>query len=566
MSGQLQRRGILLARCLIWPLSFLLVFVFALWSNHRSGAWNGANLSSSLDQLIEGWGWSDAGSYLNLGRALAQLGGVPEDLAWIVVLWPAGMPTVYRIAVRLSDLSFPILLSVQIIVGFVWFVALSLVRSLLLRLMSNRIIPDIVMTVFLLSSFFRDSMLGVLAIYSDSLTLALLVAFVGFLVFAAIPGNSPEIHLFRVTRSNLRRWVFAILAGLSLAGAALLRSQYALVKDLLLIIMVLLGVMTLVAGLMQVFLRQRLMNGGGQVVQIAELNGPSARSLPVSLFTSLALRARRLFLFPTVVRMFLAVLLCLGAFSVVLDRYLDWRQERIVDVPWDPAGARTLSNTSASAWRAVWYSEEMLADFIALGGQGTACRIAPDTCAEIHDLEISSGDPFNIYSNVPLSSGDYQRLATELLRERPLDWVSDKTPYFFDYATMKLGVTRADPRSSLDLLWSCVIAIGGLVVISRSAFTRRSLTCLGALTAAWVVVLGVAIAPSFVAHFEVRYLASMFFTEQLLKSILLGSSLWFVGHLIGGRIRGTRARPSFLGNERTPTVASALKIEEMRTP
>lgn len=514
-----------------WFVTYWTVFFISLCINDRHKVWNGANLTSRLPELIELWGWSDAGSYLNLGSALAESGQVPPDLSWIVVLWPIGMPFIYRIAIELSTVGVPILLSLQLITGIVWFACLSSTRALFLRWSNNSTVAHLSLIFFILSPLFRRTLLGSLSIYSDSLTLAFLVLWLTLVLKSVTPAFEECSEARFSAKSVLTLISLAIASGIFLALAALTRSQYRLVAEMVRV--TLLFALVLAAASVATFAYlhfKRIEYRPSFPRTSSATNSPTEIMNSTLLTTRLSVIHRQRYL--AKYKMFLVLVLALtvvfATFSIVISRYYDWREDLLGDVSWSENGVRQLSNSPDFAWRSNWRYEDELAGFIRIGGQGYACKAEPQICALLHEIEITSGDPFNPYTNTPVASSDYRKFTIAAIVSAPSKWLAEKGAVYSRYARMNHapfegGVSTSTTRSQSDLGASLIIC--SLAACQIWSYSRRRnklayffLGFFGAGT-----LLAAAIGPSFVAHFEVRYLLVQFFFEHLLKSVAFAS-------------------------------------------
>ena len=503
-----------------WIVIYWAVFLISLAINHHRKVWNGADLTLTLPELIELWGWSDAGSYLNLGSALAESGQVPPNLSWIVVLWPIGMPFIYRIAIEASAAGIPVLLGLQMIIGITWFACLSSIRGLLLRLSNKHAVAHLVPIFFILSPFFRATLLGQLSIYSDSLTLAFLLLWLTLLLTCLTRAfDESQKDLFS-TKNAVQLLALAVASGLFMALAALTRSQYRLVAVTVraaLLITLSLAAVNVVILIYRRFRRTNLRHHVQTNSSSLILSPKNISSTYLSTLTNA---------FDRVTVVFTALAVVFGSYYIVIDRYYDWRKDLLGDVSWSEGGVRQLSNSPDFAWRVNWLNENDLANFIRLGGQGYACRAEPRICSLIHEIETASGDPFNPYTNTPLSSADYRKLTITAIVSSPGSWLAEKGTVYSRYARMNYapfegGVSISTPRARSDL--GASFAICFLAAYQIWGYCRRhnkvAHAFLGSIGVGTLI--AASIAPSFVAHFEARYLLVQFFLEHLLKSVAL---------------------------------------------
>ena len=437
-----------------------LVFLFSinLWfaiHDQTSTTFNGVNVLSTATNATTIWGWSDAGSYLQMGIAQAKFGHLTEDLMWTATFWPPGMSYLNAFAIKLVGLEGHFIVVLATITALLWGLVMALILNILRTFMRTWIalltVAAVIQTDLYHQYLVRDAI-----IWSDGYAAAFICLTILFSYFGY---SKAKIQYFA-------------LSGFSISGLAYIRGQYFFVIQFFVVLAVCL------LGLNLLFFAFNKYSGFGL-----------ARNKNLSFL-----------------KLFTAPLLLLSTVSLlVCFPYLLWQKNHVGDIPWDLKGKWHWTSTDAFIAATNWNYPNQLAGFVDGGGGGTACRVDPVLCATINSAENATETPFSIYDDQPFSAKEFSDMALKTLMQNPHKWLSVKFPYLVRYWDSRPAVsspTQSDfPTSELSAL--------GLLILSALVFIKKIrekfLICL-VTTAALI---GATIGPPFWAHFEVRYLISI---------------------------------------------------------
>lgn len=441
-----------------FPLKAFLIFIvlnsaFA-FQGSTSPRYNGVSISATADEAIAAWGFSDPGSYLQVGYSLATKGVITEDLRWAKVLWPPGIPTLHALSVKMVGLEGSFIAPLVVIHVLMWSLALAFV-AVALRGYFNWQISLLVPLSLFATSLYRDFLLGTAVVYSDSITAACLLLSIASAVLA-----------------SRRRNPFLLLAvsALGVTSAAYFRGQYFPVVQALFVIGIL---------LVALYVPKRILS-----------NSSASPKLKVLLEKVINLRSWQV--------------LFVGAISLLLCApNLIAREQQFGDISWDLSGRYHWTSTSALVAMGNWFTEDQLAGFAADGGAATACKVDRKRCGEIHREESASESPFSIYDDEPYTAREYQSMVLRTFVKHPIEWARVKLPYFFSHWYSEPRVSSPSGTQFFLGSWTLIgilcLALYALTELVRSRDTRTS-----ALLA--LLVLGATLMPPYVAHYEVRYL------------------------------------------------------------
>ena len=474
--------------------------------NHSQNQFRGANLSFSSQETSDLWGWSDPGSYVKLGRAFVETGGVPGDYEWIINLWTPGMSAVNASAIFLFGLNGNYLIGVIFLNLLVWFFALYLIFKLVTWFF-NDFIAAIVTLWFVTSDFFQDYLIGYLAVYSDGLSTGITTIVISLILLMGRKKWSTD-NPRCITRKQLslsrhfriEETLIAAVAGLLLGCLVYLRGQYFLVIQLgfvlLAIIYISKGIRKTVSFVLLSSARSKLNREGLKIWQ---------RSLPLR---------------PSQSTHWALIFVSLVAASLSLLPYALWKSDRIGDIPWDTGGAYALTSSDSFAFMANWGSD--FPDFISQGGQGSACRIDPELCAEVQAAEMSSDQPFSIYDSEPFTAKEFRSMTLRTIASHPISWVSDRAPYLWKYLTAgdDISVPESSHRGRFLSQLGLIAIVPFLkrkdrITHEQIQFSLPPLSVLGPIAIIVVAVLG----PPMLTHFETRYLLSIRVAMEILSKI-----------------------------------------------
>ena len=157
------------------------------------------------------------------------------------------------------------------------------------------------------------------------------------------------------------------------------------------------------------------------------------------------------------------------------------------------------------------------AGFIEEGGGGTACKVDPELCMRVNLAENRDTAPFSIYDSEPHTGQEFYAMTLNTFRQHPIKWFKVKFPVFLKYWNSQPAIsspTKSDfPNSELS-------AIGFLILVS-SFFIKRFRKHWFGPAFITLTLIGATIGPSYLAHFEVRYLVAVKFVGLM---VLFGAS------------------------------------------
>lgn len=438
--------------------SFSAFTILNLWfalNDRTTPYFNGVSAIANSRQAAEAWGWSDSGSYLQMGIAQAKFGQLPENLMWTAIFWPPGMGYLNAFAIKMVGLEGQFIFVLAAVTALLWGLVMSLILQILRALMrfwiALLVIAAVIQTDLYHQYLVRDAI-----IWSDGYA----AAFICLTILFSYLGYSK----FKVR--------YFALSGFSLAVLAHIRGQYFVVVQFFVVLIVCLLAINLV-----VFAFKKLWGCG-----LGSSNN------------------RNFFKFGTAPLAILSLVALLACFP-----YLLWQKNNVGDLPWDLKGKWHWTSTDAIVVATNWFYPDRLAGFVEGGGGGTACKVNPTLCATINTIENTTTDPFNIYDNEPYTAKEFSKMTLDTLIRHPLKWFSVKFPYFLKYWDSSPAVsspTRSDfPTSELSAV--------GILMLSASIFIKRIRKNFLIVLVTTVVLIGATIAPPYLAHFEVRYLVSI---------------------------------------------------------
>lgn len=434
-----------------------IVFFFSinLWfaiHDQTSTSFNGVNVFSTATNATPIWGWSDAGSYLQMGIAQAEFGRLTEDLMWTATFWPPGMSYLNAFAIKMVGLEGPFIIVLATITALLWGLVMALILKVLRAFMRTWIallaVASVIQTDLYHQYLVRDAI-----IWSDGYAAAFMCLTILF-------------SYFGYSKSKIQ---YFALSGFSLAGLSYIRGQYFVVVQFFVVLAVCL------VGLNLLFFAINKLWGFGLV------------------------RSKNL----SFLRLLSAPLLLLSITSLlVCFPYLLWQKNNVGDISWDLKGKWHWTSTDAFAAATNWNYPNQLAGFVDGGGGGTACRVDPVLCATIHTAENATATPFNIYDDQPFTAKQFSDMALKTLMQNPHKWLSVKFPYLVKYWDSRPAVSspiQSDfPTSELSAL--------GLLILSTLIFVKKIRENFLIVLLTTVVLIGATIGPPFWAHFEVRFL------------------------------------------------------------
>lgn len=451
--------------------AFVIFFGVNLWfafSDRQGTHFQGVSVSATASQASKVWGWSDAGSYLQMGLSLTQTGGISEDLRWTLSFWPPGMATIMSIALKTVGLGGQFIVFLLALNCFLIAILFALVWRLIRRHLSS-LFSFLGISLLYSTELVRVYLLRDSVIWSDGWA----ASFLSLSIVLAISSIGAR-----------HRILWIVGSGLTAGIAIYIRGQYFSMIELALWLNV------FACGIY--FLRKLLMFFTKRKTLSSTRVGALRQSL---------------------------VGFAVWTFSLVVAcaPYAVWRASTIGDIPWDTKGKLTWTSTESFAMMFNWIDPEDQAEFIREGGGGTACVINRRKCDEISKLESSQDSPFSIYDSTPVSASKYKKLTFRTLLSKPLEWAQYKFPIFLRYWFSEPTITTPGKSQPLTGL----LALVGLAIGAVLPFARRKFFELALPISVLLVALAATFAPPFLAHFEVRYLVWPKFVGLLIASISL---------------------------------------------
>lgn len=447
------------------------VFV-AMWNNHKDRQWNGFGLNANVRDALDAWGSSDPASYLMLGHEIYSTGNIPENLWWIINLWAPGQAWIYLGGLRLGGEG-GFILVLFLFDSFLWFLALLAIRSALKDLVGDTTIC-FALALYAVFSEFQEHILGQVILYSDGSAAAILI----ILIFKLRTYWSQQ---------GLRESVFnGVIIGFCIVAVTYLRSQ----NRYLLHAIVLLMLVSAAKFIWELF------RG------IIKVGHPRKPQLPLrTLLLVHARRSRSLRIGLSSGLSTLIILFCLAP-------YLMWKGSTVGDVGWDFGGKYALTSGDALVFPQNWLKEEQLASWQFQGGGGWACRIDPLTCSEVHEAELVSPNPWNIYDDEPFSASDFRQMSVETILTNPIDFFLDRTRFLVQYLFSETSLVTPSRTPSTLRLVQFVTAAMALVKLHLTSRRSKSQNIMGVWFGLITLSL-ITVAPPMLINFEVRYLLAL---------------------------------------------------------
>jgi hypothetical protein len=436
-------------------ISFGVITVLNLWfalHDRTTPYFNGVSAIASPTQAAKAWGWSDSGSYLQMGISQAKFGHLTDDLTWTAIFWPPGMSYINAFAIKMVGLEGQFIFVLATLTALLWALVMSLMLHIL-QLFIRFWVAVLVVTAIIQTDLYHQYLVRDAIIWSDGYAAAFICLTI---LFSYLGCSNSKIRYFALT-------------GISLAVLAYIRGQYFIVIQFFVVVTVCL------LGLTLVLLALDKLRGCGLVRHKSR----TFLRFVTTPFTLLSL---------------VSILACLP--------YLIWQKNNVGDISWDLKGKWHWTSTDAFVGATNWYYPNRLAGFVEGGGGGTACKVDPILCATINAAENGTADPFNIYDDQPFTAKEFSDMALKTLKHHPLKWLSVKFPYLMKYWDSRPAVSspvQSDfPTSELSLL--------GLLILSAFIFVKKIWKKFLIVLITTVVLIGATIGPPFWAHFEVRYL------------------------------------------------------------
>ena len=471
---------------------FLIVNLWFALNDRRGPHFLGVSVTATTEQASKAWGWSDAGSYLQMGISLATTGGISENLRWTLAFWPPGQAAVSSTALKIMGINGQFILFLLVLncllvaslFALIWRLAQRHIGGLLSLLAILAVYSTDLVRVYLL----RNSV-----IWSDGWT-ALCLSFSVVCAISAVGSR--------------RGFLWIIGSGFAAGLAAYVRGQYFSMIQLAL------GIV----GLLFLLLLLRLFISRLSRKKNKPRTKPSAFA-----------------------KNFGGVALWTIALIMTCAPYALWRASEIGDIPWDTNGKLTWTSTEAFAMMGNWIPPSDQVAFIREGGGGAACVISRKRCEKIAKLESASPSPYNIYDQDPISAEEYRSFTFQSLKSDPFGWISYKLPIFWRYWFSEPAISS--PGRSEPIIGS--LSLIGLLLAIGSPFLLRSFARLFVPSCVFIVCLVATFGPPFVGHLEVRYLA----WPKIVGLITMSLSLALLLKYLSKELRMCRTRSHTKSNE-----------------
>ncbi len=479
--GQQSVKAILLRFPFYFSFGFLTVLNlwFAL-HDRTTPYFNGVTAVANPLQAAKAWGWSDSGSYLQMGIAQAKFGHLPPDLMWTAIFWPPGMGYLNAFAIKMVGLEGQFIFVLATITALLWGLVMALIFNIL-RIFMRFWIAILVMVAVIQTDLYHQYLVRDAIIWSDGYA----AGFICLTILFSYKGYS---------NSNIK---YFALSGFSLAALAYVRGQYFVVIQFFLVLAV---------GFLGLALVLFLYNRARMLPSFLKKTGSFSRkvSAPLALLS------------------LVAILTCAP--------YLLWQKNHVGDISWDLKGEWHWTSTDAFAAMGNWIKAEDQAGFIAQGGGGTACKVDPELCEMVYLAEYRDKTPFSIYDSEPYTGEEFYAMTLKTFRQHPVQWFKIKFPYLVKY----WNSTPAISGPSQSDLNASVVSAAGLAILAVSLLFKRSRLIWFAPAIITVTLIGATVGPAYLAHLEVRYLASV---KLIGLVISLGTVGYWVNCLIQSGIR-----------------------------
>ena len=423
--------------------------------------------STTISEMVEILKGGDQSSYGKAALDLYNHGTVTKKTAWVLNLWPPGLPFLESFVLRLFGINHPFILSMTLTTICIWSIVFMLLYSIL-RMRINWYLA-LLLPLFVLA--FDDFIpyafrMGVLN--SDSISCAFFCG--SFLVIIN-------------AKSHRKRFLMSIISGLLMACAALTRVTYEFVGNFLLIG----SMLALFVKVSRLMIKAKTMYPGNLKIVILSHTG--------------------------------YILIAAIVFSIALIPYKLYYRSL--------TGEYALTTKSSYIWVLQWMTDQRLVEagggFVSAGLGGMACRVEPDLCKTIDAFENSTKTPFN---NVR-KYDDYRRLALKAFFFNPYKWMKIKLSRFHLYW---FSMNRDYPTELLPFLSNGLKGLANLALLFFSVFifTIQFLRFVNyraiVMSYYYLAFLGGCLLPLFIIHYEVRYfhpikMVAIIFTLSLISLI-----------------------------------------------
>lgn len=211
-----------------WLLQFSLfiAIIFFLGADAPIGR---VSLGLSPERIVELYGFSDAGSYLQAGLDLELNNANTAGWAWVLNLWPPGMVWLNALVLRFSVLDFGVTLG--ILSALVWSVPFALITRRFMRSWLRVATVAAIELAILGTSPFQSWMLDEGLLYADGLAAAFFLTGI-----VLLSGWATE-------KTGWQAWTRdGLFAGAAIAGAVYFRASYQLVPVMVILLLVVVSI------------------------------------------------------------------------------------------------------------------------------------------------------------------------------------------------------------------------------------------------------------------------------------------------------------------------------------
>ncbi len=412
----------------------------------RTVGW-GVSMQCVLNDCLNQTGLADQHFYLYAGSKIASgdaLDLVSHSDIWILSLWPPGQSMLFAMAIVLAQLGLPIVVVVAVISCALWSILLS-IPVLLTHTFSRLLVTTAIGCSIPFLYFMKAWPLGDGVLFADGNGTVLLISALVVLTFVR-----PSYPLVTIPIS--------LIAGLLLAASAYFRATNEVVINFLTAFAIAYVVVWVGWRMVRYPLRRR-----------DRLRGYSFGSLPK----------------------WLTSLLLMVLFAQVL--MLPWRiivHERI-------NGGISFSAATDDLWARQWAPAKFVSALGVWSGSNSMCRAYPDRCLTIETVEVASNAPYT--GEGFYSQEDFRHITIQVLTDNPLPFIRDRIgllKYFWGFN--RYHSTTQIVEATVNIVILLVVFVLSLVRLVR---WRDPLLLLSL-----AVLVLAALGPTFLIHFEYRYL------------------------------------------------------------
>ena len=423
--------------------------------------------------MVEKFGGGDAASYGKVALDLYNHGTVTKEVG-ALGLWPAGLPFLESLLLRLFGINHPFILSMILTAICIWSIVFMLLYSILRMRISWYLALLLPLCVLAFDDFrlyaFRSGVL-----HTDSMSCAFFCG--SFLVIIN-------------AKSHRKRLLMSIISGLLMACAALTRVTYEFVGNFLLI--------------------------GSMLALFVKLFVEVSRQIKAKTMCSSNLASN----LKIVIRSYAGyILIAAIVFQIALVPYKLYYMSLTSEY--------ALTSKSSYIWTLQWMTDQRLvevgASWVSDGLGGMACRVEPDLCKSINAFEDSTKTPFGDGRKF----GEYRRLALKAFFFNPYKWMKIKLSRFHFYWCVttpgeKIGLSTL-LNNGLKGLANLALLFFSMFILTISILRFVNYRAI-AMSYYYLAFLGGCLLPLFIIHYEARYfypikMVGVIFTLSLISVI-----------------------------------------------